>query len=105
MTKRVVRIAAPTGVAPNGVVDAAQVTQVVDRLSGDHLGFGYLDLTPLLQSPTFRDLDPSKSLAARGRLAYSLAFAAGPERGMRALVPPKSAEMLHCLRSGHPPRG
>jgi hypothetical protein len=58
---------------------------VVGRLNGDHLGFGYLDLTPLLESPTIRDLEPGSSVSARGRLAYSLAFAAGPESGMRAL--------------------
>jgi hypothetical protein len=58
---------------------------VVARLSGDHLGFGYLDVTPLLQSPTFRDLQTDVTISAKGRLAYSLAFAAAPGGGMRAL--------------------
>jgi len=58
---------------------------VVARLSGDHLGYGYLDINPLLQSATFRDLESGSSVSARGRLAYSLALAAGPQGGMRAL--------------------
>ena len=58
---------------------------VVARLSGDHMGFGYLDVTPLLQSPTFRDLQTDVTISAKGRLAYSLAFASGPAGGMRAL--------------------
>ncbi|HLZ27415.1 MAG TPA: DUF3352 domain-containing protein [Chloroflexota bacterium] len=58
---------------------------VVQRLSGDHLGYGYLDLIPLLENPALRDLQPGSSQSARGRLAYSLAFGAGPEGGMRAL--------------------
>ena len=58
---------------------------VVARLNGDHLGFGYLDLTPLLQSPTLRDLQAGSTVSAGGRMAYSLAFAAGPEGGQRAL--------------------
>jgi hypothetical protein len=58
---------------------------VVERLTGDHLGYGYLDITPLLQSPTLRDLESSRSVSARGRLADSLAFGPGPEGKLRAL--------------------
>jgi hypothetical protein len=57
----------------------------VQRLNGDYLGYGYLDITPLFDSPTFRDLQPDSALAARGRMAYSLAFGAGAQGGMRAL--------------------
>jgi hypothetical protein len=58
---------------------------VVARLNGDHLGYGYLDITPLLQSPTVQGLESGTTVSARGRLAYSLAFGAGPAGGMRTL--------------------
>jgi hypothetical protein len=58
---------------------------VVDRLTGDHLAFGYVDLTPVLRSDVVREARAMDTTAARGRMAYSLAFGAGPQAGLRAL--------------------
>jgi hypothetical protein len=58
---------------------------VVDRLSGDHLAFGYVDLTPVLKSDVVKEARAVDTATARGRMAYSLAFGSGPQAGLRAL--------------------
>jgi hypothetical protein len=58
---------------------------VVERLTGDHLAFGYLDITPVLQSDVVREARSVDTTTARGRMAYSLAFGSGPQPGLRAL--------------------
>jgi hypothetical protein len=58
---------------------------VIERLNGDRLGFGYVDLAPLVDSAAFQAAKVKDTASARGRLAYSLAFAPGPDAGTRAL--------------------
>jgi hypothetical protein len=58
---------------------------VVERLSGDHMAFGYLDLTPVLNSDVVSEARTVDTATARGRMAYSLAFGSGPQAGLRAL--------------------
>jgi hypothetical protein len=58
---------------------------VVDRLNGDRLGFGYLDVTPLLDGAALEDLNLADTFQSRGRMAYSLGFDQGPAAGVNAL--------------------
>jgi len=59
---------------------------MIGRLPADRLGFGYLDLGPVLvDRRSSRETRVADALGARGRMAYSLAFEAGPEEGVRAL--------------------
>jgi hypothetical protein len=58
---------------------------VVDRLDGDRLGYGYLDLAPLIEQASASDVTLVEALKARGRMAYALGFEAGPAPGVRAL--------------------
>ena len=63
----------------------ARYRSVVDRLTGDRIGFGYVDLTMVLDEVPDEDARVVEALHARGRAAYSLSFEAGPEAGVRAL--------------------
>lgn len=58
---------------------------VVERLSGDRLGFGYMNLAPLLESVAQDDPLLAESAQARGRLAYSFGFDQGPRAGVNVL--------------------
>jgi hypothetical protein len=58
---------------------------VVDKLSGDRLGYGYLDVTPLVGQMPRNTPRFSESLTTHGRVAYSLGFEAGPESGVQVL--------------------
>ena len=59
---------------------------MLGRLPADRLGFGYLDVAPLLGAgQASRETRVADALQARGRMAYSLAFEAGPEEAVRAL--------------------
>src|SRR5205085_8079375 len=52
---------------------------VVDRLTGDRLGFGYVDLGPLVDRTLKDDAQLANVLQGRGRMGYSFGFEAGPQ--------------------------
>jgi hypothetical protein len=58
---------------------------VVDRLSGDRLGFGYFDVSAVIEDIPTEDVRLVEALQASGRVAYSLGVGAGPEPRVRAL--------------------
>jgi hypothetical protein len=58
---------------------------VVDRLNGDRLGFGYVDMTPLFDGAALEDVDLPDEFQSRGRLAYSLGFDQSPAAGVNVL--------------------
>jgi hypothetical protein len=58
---------------------------VVDQLNGDRLGFGYVDVTPLLGGAVLEDLNLPDAFQSRGRLAYSFGFDQGPAAGANVL--------------------
>jgi hypothetical protein len=64
----------------------ARYRSVIARLPADRLGFGYADTAPILaDGHSASETRVADALHARGRIAYSLAFEAGPEEGVRAL--------------------
>jgi hypothetical protein len=82
----------------------ARYRTVVDRLAGDRLGFGYLDLAPLLERASQNDARLTSALQTRGRMAYSLGIeevAAGVRAfGIRLEYMPDQALKTGKLSSG-----
>lgn len=58
---------------------------VVDRLKGDRLGYGYLDISPLQNQVAKTDVPLVDTFQAKGRMAYALGFEQGPEAGVHAV--------------------
>ena len=59
---------------------------VVDRLMGDRLGFGYVNITPLLEKAvTQQRRFASPALEGRGRMAYTFGFENGPQPDVHVL--------------------
>jgi Protein of unknown function (DUF3352) len=74
------------GKGGSNLASQSRYTSVVERLTGDHMGFGYLDITPLLKSDLLKEETQSvDTRTAQGRLAYSLALSSGPAAGLRSL--------------------
>jgi hypothetical protein len=63
----------------------ARYRSVVDRLTGDRLGYGYFDVAAVMEEISTEDARLAEALQARGRLAYALGFEAGPEAEVRAV--------------------
>jgi hypothetical protein len=63
----------------------ARYQSVVDRLTGDRVGYGYLDLAQLVDRGSGSQARIAESVGARGRVAFSVAFGPGSEPGVRAL--------------------
>jgi hypothetical protein len=68
-----------------GLASDARYRSVVERLTGDRLGYGYFDVSAVIEDIPSEDARLVQALQARGRLAYSLGVGAGPEPKMRAL--------------------
>jgi hypothetical protein len=58
---------------------------VVDKLAGDRLGFGYMDVSPLLDLVSQEDPRLTAAVQARGRMAYAFGFEPGPQAGVHVL--------------------
>jgi hypothetical protein len=73
----------------------ARYRSVVDRLTGDRLGYGYFDVSAVIEEISNEDARLVDALQARGRVAYSLGFEAGPEAGVRARSCARSTSLMH----------
>ena len=63
----------------------ARYRSVVDRLTGDRLGYGYFDVSAVIEDIPTDDARLVDALKASGRVAYSIGVGAGPEPRVRAL--------------------
>jgi len=68
-----------------GLASDAKYQATVDRLKGDRLGFGYLNVAPVVDRALAEEPQLASTVHSRGRLAYSFGFEPGPASSVYVL--------------------